>query len=64
MLTRCAGQLRFAPNGAAVLGLDLATALSLGSALGYDLGALAELLPAAEAGLVAAINNRLSDPAL
>ena len=61
VLTRCSGQLRFAPNGTVVLGLDLAAALSLGCALGYDMGALAELLPAAEAGLVAAINSRLSE---
>jgi hypothetical protein len=59
VLTRCAGQLRLAPGGAAVLGLDLTAALSLGAALGHDMMALAELLPAGEAGLVTALNTRL-----
>jgi hypothetical protein len=57
ILTRCAGQLRFMPG--AVIGLDLGAALSVGAAAGYDAIALAELLPAGEAGLVAAINERL-----
>jgi len=61
VVTRCSGQLRFSPSGASVLGLELEIALSIGSALGYDTMALAELLPAAEAGLIAALNNRLSD---
>jgi hypothetical protein len=56
---RCAGQLRLAPGGGAVLGLDLTAALSFGTALAYDAQALAELLPAGEAGLVAALNQRL-----
>lgn len=59
MLTRCAGQLRLAPHGAAVIGLDLAAVLSLAMALGYDTRFVAELLPAAAAGLVAALNARL-----
>lgn len=54
MLTRCAGQLRIAPG--AVIGIDLAAALRLGEALGYDLPALAELLPSGEAGMVKAVN--------
>lgn len=61
IITRCSGQLRLSPNGASVLGLELGIALSIGSALGYDTMALAELLPAAEAGLVAALNARLLD---
>ena len=44
-----------------VIGIDLAAALAIGAALGHDVHALAELLPAAEAGLVAAINTRLSE---
>ncbi len=59
MLTRCSGQLRLTPSGRCVLGLDLTTALNLGTALGYDRHALAELLPAGEAGLVTALNLRL-----
>jgi hypothetical protein len=54
---RCAGQLRFVPG--VVVGIDLGAALSVGAAAGYDAIALAELLPAGEAGMVAAINERL-----
>ena len=61
MLTRCSGQLRLAPNGTCVLGLDLTAALSIGTALGYDRHALAELLPAGEAGLVSALNRHLQN---
>ena len=50
VLTRCAGQLRLA--GTAVVGLDLTAALMLADALGHDARAVAELLSAAEAGLV------------
>lgn len=60
MLTRCGAQLRVAPHGAAVLGLDLGTALAIGIALGHDAYLLAELLPAGEAGLVKALNERLA----
>jgi hypothetical protein len=56
---KCAGQLRLAPMGGGVIGLDFAAAFACAHALGYDLAALAELLPAAEAGMVAAINDRL-----
>jgi hypothetical protein len=59
-MLRCSGQLRVAPHGAAVLGLDLGTALAIGMAMGYDAYLLAELLPAGEAGLVKALNERLS----
>ena len=57
MALRCAGQLRLAPGAA--IGLDLGACLAMGAALGYDATALAELLPAAEAGMVAALNERL-----
>ena len=58
MILRCSGQLRFVPNAAIVIGIDMTAALAIGAALGYDARALAELLPAAEAGLVAAFNRR------
>ena len=61
MILRCSGQLRLAPHAGIVIGIDLAAAFALGAALGHDVYALAELLPAAEAGLVAAINTRLSE---
>jgi len=43
-----------------ISGLDFTAAFACAQALGYDLEALAELLPAAEAGMVAAINDRLT----
>lgn len=52
---RCAGQLRLAPGVA--IGLDLGACLGIGAAIGYDATVLAELLPAAEAGMVAALNE-------
>ncbi len=61
VILRCSGQLRLAPHAGIVIGIDLAAALAIGAALGHDVHALAELLPAAEAGLVAAINTRLSE---
>jgi hypothetical protein len=42
-----------------VLGIDLGAAFSLATALGYDARCIAELLPAAEAGLIKALNGRL-----
>jgi hypothetical protein len=56
---KCMGQLRLMPMGGGVSGLDFTAAFACGRALGYDLAALAELLQAAEAGMVAAINDRL-----
>ncbi len=44
----------------AVIGIDLAAAMQLASALGHDLTAAANLLPACEDGMVAAINEKLS----
>jgi hypothetical protein len=55
VLLACQGQLRLAPNGH-VVGIDMHAALSLASARGYDLDVLSELLPMAEAGLVAALS--------
>jgi hypothetical protein len=43
-----------------IMGLDFTAAFVCGRALGYDLGALAALLPAVEAGMIAAINDRLT----
>lgn len=63
VLTRCAGQLRLAPAGACVVGIDLGVALTLGAHLGHDARLLAELLPAGEAGLVQGLNNRLGQAA-
>jgi hypothetical protein len=57
--TRCAGQLRLAPSIA--IGIDMAAAMTMGAALGHDAYALAELLPAAEAGMITAFNNRLTE---
>lgn len=54
---RSAGQLRIAMNGI-VLGIDLHACMTLGQALGHCPHALAELLPAGEAGLVRALNDR------
>ena len=59
MLLRCSGQIRAVPG--AVLGIDFGAAFAIGQALGYDAGALAELLPAAEAGMVAALTTRLME---
>jgi hypothetical protein len=53
VLLACQGQLRLAPSGH-VIGIDIDAALRLAAAHGYDLAVLAELLPAAEAGLVEA----------
>ena len=55
VLLACQGQLRLAPSGH-VVGIDLAAALSLVGARGYDLVVLSELLPAAETGLVEALS--------
>ncbi|MDG4574489.1 MAG: hypothetical protein P9C36_02800 [Defluviicoccus sp.] len=61
VILRCSGQLRLAPHASIIIGIDMTAALSLGAALGYDAGMLAELLPAAELGLVTALNARMSE---
>jgi hypothetical protein len=58
-LLRCSGQIRTVPG--LVLGIDFSAAFAVAAALGYDTIALAELLSAAEAGMVAAINTRLME---
>jgi hypothetical protein len=55
VLLACHGQLRLAPSGH-VIGIDMDAALRLANARGYDLQVLSELLPAAEAGSVAALS--------
>jgi hypothetical protein len=57
VMLRCAGQIRAVPGF--VLGIDFGAALAIGTALGYDAIALAELLPAGEIGLTNAINEKL-----
>jgi hypothetical protein len=54
VLLACQGQLRLAPSGH-VIGSDMGAALGLAAARGCDLAVLAELVPAAEAGLVEAL---------
>ena len=61
MLLACQGQLRLAPSGH-VVGINMVAALKLGTTRGYNLAALSELLPAAEAGLVGAVcSDRVRD---
>jgi hypothetical protein len=59
VLLRCSGQLRTVPG--AVVGIDFSAAFAIGQALGYDPFALAELLPAAEAGMIPALNTRVME---
>ena len=62
VLLRCSGQIRVIPG--AVIGIDFGAAFAVAAALGYDTIALAELLPAGEAGMISAINERIRrDPA-
>ncbi len=63
LVTRGVGLQIYAPYGSLSPRIDLPVALSVGAALGYEVGALAELLPAAEAGLVAAFRHRLASEA-
>jgi hypothetical protein len=53
VLLACQGQLRLAPSGH-IIGIDMDAALQIGAARGYDLAALTQLLPVAEAGLIEA----------
>jgi hypothetical protein len=61
VLLACQGQLRLAPSGH-VVGIDMHAALRIGAARGCDLAVLAELLPAAEAGLVEALCAGVARP--
>jgi hypothetical protein len=62
VLLACQGQLRLAPSGQ-MIGIDMNAALKIGAARGCDLAVLSELLPAAEAGLVAAVSGDRDAPA-
>lgn len=57
MLQTCQGQLRMTPSGH-VLGLNLGVALNVAQARGADLSIASELLQAAEAGMIEAMNIR------
>jgi hypothetical protein len=61
VLLACQGQLRLAPSGH-VIGIDLDSALKIGTARSCDLAVLSELLPAAEAGLIEALCAGGGDP--
>jgi hypothetical protein len=56
VLIACQGQLRLAPSGH-VIGIDMDAALKIGAARDYDLKVLSELLPAAEVGLIEALQS-------
>jgi hypothetical protein len=51
ILLRVAGQIRVAPGGV-VIGIDMGTAMHMAEALGFDIAAVTDLLPDAEAGLL------------
>jgi hypothetical protein len=53
VLVACQGQLRLAPSGR-VIGIELGVVLRMAAARGYDVAVVAELLPAAELGCIAA----------
>jgi hypothetical protein len=55
---KSAGQLRMTQF--AVIGLDFSASMKIAEALGYDLTAAANLLPACEDGMTAAINEKLA----
>ncbi|QQR70112.1 MAG: hypothetical protein IPI58_04775 [Alphaproteobacteria bacterium] len=56
---RCAGQLRTAQL--AVIGIDMNAALKIAETLGHEVAAVADLLPACEAGMVSAINAKVNE---
>ncbi len=57
MFTSSLGQLRIAPSGRA-LGIDMTAALGIARARGFDESVISELLQAAEAGLIEAMNDK------
>jgi hypothetical protein len=61
VLLACQSQLQLAPSGH-VIGMDMDAALKIGAARGCDLAVLSELIPAAEAGLVAALCAAAGSP--
>ena len=60
ILNASLGQLRIAPSGR-VLGIDMTAALRIARARGFDEAVISELLQAAEAGLIEAMNDKDSD---
>ena len=57
VFTSSLGQLRIAPSGRA-LGIDMTAALGIARARGFDESVISELLQAAEAGLIEAMNDK------
>ena len=57
MFTASLGQLRLGPSGK-VLGIDMTAALRIAQARGFDEAVVSELLQAAEAGLIEAMNEK------
>ena len=55
---RCGGQLRLSQMVA--IGVDFTAALQIAMALGHDVNATAEFLPAIETGMTTAFNEKLS----
>ena len=60
MFTASLGQLRVVASGQ-VLGIDMTAALGIARARGFDEGVISELLQAAEAGLIEAVNEKDGD---
>jgi len=60
VLVACLGQLRLASSGQ-VIGIDMNAAMRIAEARGHDLAVVSELLQAAEAGLVEALNDKDTD---
>ena len=57
MLTASLGQLRIVASGR-VVGIDMTAALGIARARGFDESVISELLQAAEAGLIEAMNDK------
>ncbi len=60
VLTASLGQLRIVASGR-VVGIDMTAALGIARARGFDESVISELLQAAEAGLIEAMNEKDSD---
>ena len=58
VLERCAGQMRIGPAGP--VALDFMAVFEMSGALGHSRKALAEFLPAAEAGLIRGLMRRMT----
>ena len=60
VFTASLGQLRVAASGQ-VLGIDMTAAFGIARARGFDEAVVSELLQAAEAGLIEAMNDKDGD---